>query len=294
MMTTQKLQIENKLKEKLRFGIEIEAITSKSLERADYHANYGDNNSDEEDSDDECQSKVTYGRYFYAEDDGSLDAHKSLGKYNALARRPENFGITGLSEIELITEDTFKYDKLDIVLDDLNASLIRHNAKLWFNNSCGAHVHVSMKGLNLCHSIGIDQVFAFRRKLFEGMRLFFNDDTKFKLWRNYYFRSYAKKIKRTTPLNRERYNEINFTLGDRIEIRSTHLMGVNSFEDMKKVYKIIFDSIIYCLTYKPIVKQFEVCVGVKDEIENINNLRFSIDANSYNNTLIDSWAVSNF
>jgi len=251
------------LKEKLRFGIEIESITSKQIDMAEYHANYED--SGECDCDEDCtcdeegeSQRIMYGDYFYAEEDGSLDRMvRTSRKYRPLVGDLP-FGRLHSGECEFITLEPFKYEDIDKILTNFEASLNREGVKLFFNQSCGAHVHCSLPDIQLPDIMDVNRIFAFRRKLFTGMRQFFNDEQKFKIWASYYFRTYAKKTTRKNASGHDRYSEINKTLGSRIEVRSTHLMGIKNFDEMKRVYKIFFDAIIYALSYKTVNKQNDI------------------------------------
>lgn len=286
MKTIPQSKIE-KLKENLRFGIEIECITSKHIDKADYHANYGDGSCDENcdedcDGDHEGECKQYYGQYFYAECDGSLqfNPENRYRYYGICDLEKLGFSRQESGTVELISDIPFRYDRLEPMLDALKQDLDRRGVKIGFNSSCGSHVHVSYKGQLLQKLFGIDQIFGMRREIFKGMRKLFNDDAKFDLWKAYYFRYFAKRVSRKDEKKRDRYCEVNRTLDNRIEVRSTHLMGITNFEDMKKAYKIFFDAIIYALSYKPITDKSSIeFTTLKRDIEETNR-QFRIDTDN--------------
>ncbi len=210
--------IADKLKESLRFGIEIEALASTIVKAAPYHCEYGEQIececSEDDDGNIDCTcdgggeyEKEMYGAYFYAEEDGSLSSSKEYEKYKALTG--EYSSSKYRDNFELITNETFRYCELDTILDNLQSSLKSGGTELLFNASCGAHIHISLPKIDLPDFLSVNQVFTFRRKVFKGMREFFNDKVKFDLWKAYYFRSYAQRITKRNEgeRTRDRYSE---------------------------------------------------------------------------------------
>lgn len=121
------------------------------------------------------------------------------------------------------------------------------NEVVSFNNSCGAHVHFSIKGFKFKDKTFYLIYPKIRKYFFDKMKAS-NVSSKEEIL-NHYFRGYAKRFQKSYMKGRERRAEFNF-LSERentgLEWRSINLLNIKTWKEFDEMMEIIW-SCLECL-----------------------------------------------
>lgn len=215
------------MKSKLLIGIEIEGIFNADYFKPKKIGNY--------------HEPVRVNKYYRVEHDGSL-------------RRSFNFPREVVAEITtppIQTKKTFVNTIKGFKGLFKNAERKELNELVYFNDSCGCHIHIGFidgngKQKKISRLLDEDRVLKFRRKFFKALReLDIDDETKEQI-RKQYFRGYASRCDKRNYFDRRRRKEFNLTSDEEdtgFEWRSFNLHGVKTFEDFEKIFLMIYDLI---------------------------------------------------
>jgi len=206
---------------KLYIGIELESIINRDyleLDVGEYH------------------NAIHFTDIWRAERDGSLYGSSHFNK-----------GYCAELTTEIIDIDDYKE-----AIRELKAYVGGEDLKevFWFNESCGCHIHFSVKDKKMFYKNIPTCVYPLIRKFF------FNEldkssiipqDTK-ELIKKHYYRNYAIKFKKIHINSNNRYLEFNFRSekqGMGLEWRSFNVRGVEKWEELEEMFRIGTDTIKY-------------------------------------------------
>lgn len=256
---------------KIYCGIEIETeynVSKLNLEIGEYHTS--------------CISDYYFGHYFHVENDGSLyTSHKF--KYGSMAE---------------FVSAPFDINDWEKVIDDFKNSVIEDSGTnklddvLYFNNSCGAHIHISV----LTIREGMKKIVGDRVKVTAENC---GDYVPFKIVSHRALlkinRRILKDIKREMPNVYEsiskrfyrghaseeideydKYSTWNYRPKEqgRLEFRSFNLSGVENWTDFKKIYGIVFHAI-----------KAEFAILMRKKLVSTHNQKISCFGTKYDNDL---------
>jgi hypothetical protein len=124
------------------------------------------------------------------------------------------------------------------------------NEVLAFNQSCGCHIHFSIKDFIFQHKVHYMQFPKVRKFHFDKIKAsnILNDTIKTNIILHYQ-RGFAKKFcKSHMGINKIRRVEFNFTsedLGLGLELRGINLLGIQTWQEFDEMFNIIWDTLEY-------------------------------------------------
>jgi len=125
-----------------------------------------------------------------------------------------------------------------------------------FNNSCGSHVHFSIKDFNFKENVVFKKYRGIRKHFLKRIdkSKVLSQETKEAI-KKQYVRNYAKRLTRARMERSVRHTEFNFSsedIGTGLEWRSINLNNVQDWEEFHEVFKIIYECLefLYKLSTK--------------------------------------------
>lgn len=209
------------------------------------------------------ENSPAFGEYFVAESDGSLDTEKFRdGRTAEIISFP--FEINNWKNVLNGFKDEVER-KAKLVNYRVNLSDLELKDYICFNNTTGAHLHISFLRKNSSKKKPYSVVYKSKPFAFDatpfyilnvGTIHFLNEITNsifkrvkkelpevYPKFRERFFRDYAKKNRDFNP-HSARNSCWNLTLNNKeqIEFRSFNLSGVETWDQLFKMYEILFDE----------------------------------------------------
>lgn len=229
------------VKYSILYGLELEFEYNKTLigriSKASYHST----------------DSTKFNKYFIAEEDGSL--RRSTFDYSD-SDTVELVSIPMTSENVMKSLESFKEDMIKRYTKVTGRPVCELKDVISFNNSTGAHVHMSLlikNGHETVISLRDDRDVKFKGDT-KNIMTFSNIEFMKKIARKvksriknelpqfydsfikYYFRTFAKRM---NIRNSSRYHEFNTNNNKTVEYRSLHLRGIQTWSELFKFYSIV-------------------------------------------------------
>jgi len=232
----------------VKIGIEIECVLNgiiHHIEQGDYHDGL----------------PVDGLERWKAEHDGSLSTKNDFGRWgecieiiSPIFQSKEEFQ----EELKKFYEKFSKNNQFEL------------NEVLRFNNTCGSHVHFSIKDFSFDKKV-IFAIYPKVRRYFKKKLLNSNIKGKYSIW-SHYGRSYAKIIDENN-FKEQRHQEFNFESekdGRGLEWRSPNLLKIRTWKDFFAFWDIVYESLEYLYE---IAQNYEETKDIellnKEDFENI-------------------------
>jgi hypothetical protein len=223
------------------YGLELEFEYNKSLigniSKSSYHNT----------------ESTKFNKYFIAEEDGSL--RRNTFNYSE-SDTVELVSIPMTSENVMKSLESFKEDMINRYTKKTGRPVCELKDIISFNNSTGAHVHMSLliknghdtviklrddKDVKLKGDTKNIMTFSnieFMKKIARRVKTRIKNELPqfYESFIKYYFRSFAKRM---NIRNSSRYHEFNTNNNKTVEYRSLHLRGIQTWSELFKFYSIV-------------------------------------------------------